>query len=63
MSSLMKGRLIKWDEAEAKVKGELLQLILNELDNVRKETIEFIRCKTDEELFNSIECSPQDVKD
>jgi len=63
MNSLMKGKLIKWDEAEAKIKGEDLQSILNELDNVRKETIEFMSSKTDEELFNPIEGLPQNVKD
>jgi len=63
MNSLMKGKLIKWSEAEAKIKGEDLQSILNELQNVRKETIEFIESKNDEELWNPIEELPQDVKE
>lgn len=63
MNSLMKGKLIKWDEAEAKVNGEDLKSILNELDNVRKEIIEFISNNTDDELFSHIEGFPQDIKD
>lgn len=63
INTLMKGKLIQWDEAEAKVKSEDLQSILNELDNARKETIDFLNSKTDEELFNPIENLPQDIKD
>ena len=63
MNNLMKGKLISWDEAADKIEGEDLQSILNELDNVRKETIEFISNKTDDELFSPIEELSKDVKD
>lgn len=63
MNNLMKGKLISWDEAADKIEGEDLQSILNELDNVRKETIEFISNKTDDEPFSPIEGLSKDVKD